>query len=95
MEIEDLIPKDTVDRDTYIKSVVFDKIKDYKLGLDFRTIFFKFKTDIPTRPDKINFIEVDGIQLHNFGGSEEWSIVTNERIDFLPKEYLLKEWKVY
>ena len=28
MEIEDLIPKDTVDRDAYIKSVVFDKIQD-------------------------------------------------------------------
>jgi hypothetical protein len=95
MDIESLIPKEVEDRDAYIKNVVFDKIKDCKIGLDFTDIFFKFKTDIPPYPDKINFIEVDGIELHNFGGDSVWDIVSDNPRDFLPKEYLLKEWKVW
>lgn len=93
MDIEELIPKEVTNRDEYIKNVLFDKIN--YLGVDKTTIVFKFKTDKPVQLDKINFIKANGFELHNFGGEYKWTIVSNETNTFLPKEYLLKEWKVY
>ena len=93
MNIEELIPKEVTNRDEYIKNVLFDKI-DY-LGIYKTTIVFKFKTDKLVNSDRINFIEVDGFELYNFGGEYEWTIVSNDINVFLPKEYLLKEWKAY
>lgn len=91
MNIEELIPKGITYRDKYIKNMLFDKIN--YLGIDQTKIIFKFKTDKPVFLDKINFIEVDGVQLHNFGSEYEWIIVSDDVRTFLPKEYLLKEWK--
>ena len=93
MDIEKLIPKEVTNRDEYIKNILFDKI-DY-LGIDKTTIVFKFKTDKLVSSDRINFIELDGFELHNFGGEYEWTIVSDDIKVFLPKEYLLKEWKAY
>ena len=72
---------------------LFDKIN--YLGVDKTTIVFKFKTDKPVQLDKINFIKVDGFELHTFGDEHKWTIVSDDISVFLPKEYLLKEWKVY
>ena len=93
MDIEELIPKEVTNRDEYIKNVLFDKIN--YLGVDETTIVFKFKTDKPVQLDKINFIKVDGFELHTFGDEHKWTIVSDDISVFLPKEYLLKEWKVY
>ena len=93
MNIEQLIPKEVTNRDEYIKNILFDKIN--YLGVDKTKIIFKFKTDKPVYLDKINFIEAEGFELHNFGGEYEWTIVSDDARTFLPKEYLLKEWKAY
>ena len=93
MNIEQLIPKDVTNRDKYIKNILFNKIN--YLGVDETIIIFKFKTDKPVYLDKINFIESEGFELHNFGGEYEWTLVSDDVRIFLPKEYLLKEWKTY
>ena len=93
MNIEQLIPKEVTNRDEYIKNILFSKIN--YLGIDKTTIVFKFKIDKPVQLDRINFIEAEGFELHNFGGEYEWTIVSDDARTFLPKEYLLKEWKAY
>ncbi len=91
MNIEELIPKSVSNRDEYIKNIVLDKINF--LGIDCINIVFRFKIDKPLHK-AYNFIECDDKQLFNLEGGLNWILVTDDKSEFLPRECLLKEWKL-
>jgi hypothetical protein len=93
MNIEQLIPKETTDRDSFIRNIIIPDENINYLGIDFTLINFKFKTNIPITKHR-QIISYKGIDLTNLSLDNTWGIVSNDPNTYLPKEYLLEEWEV-
>ena len=93
MNIEELIPKETVDRDAFIRNIILPDKDINHLGLNFTDIIFKFKTNIPIEYPT-EFIKYKETELVTNNRGDTWRVYINDPTVFLPKEYLLEEWKV-
>jgi hypothetical protein len=91
MNIEILIPKETEFRDDYIKNIVLPNLP-IGIGLDQQNIYFNFKTYGLLAESK-NIITYKNLELVSFEKGI-WTIVSLDRRDYLPKEYLLEIWHV-
>jgi hypothetical protein len=93
MNIEELVPRETAKRDAFIRNIIIPDESINYLGLYFTDIVFKFKIDKPLY-ESYNYIECEGIELFNLEGGLIWRLVTDNVNEFLPKEFLLKNWKL-
>ena len=92
MNIEQLIPKETTDRDGYIKNILLKELPN-QIGVFFSDVVFNFKTDKPIT-HSVEYIKYKEIELVTLDYGDTWRVVTNNPLHFLPKEYLLEEWEV-
>lgn len=93
MNIEELIPKETFNRKAYIKNVLLDKLP-IGIGLNAVNIVYNFITDRPLKHN-IEYIEYNNLQLFTRDCGNTWTIISDDPRNFLPKEWLLEEWKVF
>ena len=91
MNIEELIPKKIVNRDDYIKNILWNKLPTVT-GLDQINITFNFKTDKDLYKG-YNRIRYKDMTLVSFD-EINWVIMTDDRTVFLPKEYLIETWEI-
>lgn len=93
MNIEKLIPKETTDRDAFIRNIIIPDESINYIGLNFTDIVFRFKTNIPIEYPT-EFIKHKETELVTHNSGDTWGIYTNDPTIFLPKEYLLEEWRI-